>query len=93
MKIKVVGPMLDRRHLGPDLHLETLIVWINAETFLFDRLWLRYTADQTKKLYGYLAANVHDYKELPNGLMMPTQIEWRQNSRRSKTLSCDLLNA
>lgn len=54
-----------------------MMLWFDSETFLLDRLWLRYRnvpagADDS---FGYLAANISAYEKTSEGLILPTKIE------------------
>jgi len=75
-KIELAGPLVQSPEaIGAD-HQEMLAVWIDASTFLIDRLWLRYRQVGSKDRFGYLAANVSDYRQTASGLVLPHRIEF-----------------
>ena len=54
-----------------------MVLWFDNETFLLERLWLRYrnVPAGAEDSFGYLAANISAYKKTPDGLILPTKIE------------------
>jgi len=69
----IVNPTATEEYLATG---EQLVVWIDAKTLFFDRLWLRYRrgAGEDADDFGYLAANLSIYKKQPGGLVLPTQV-------------------
>jgi hypothetical protein len=43
---------------------ELLVVWIDAESYLIDRVWVRYSQSPAASGFGYLTATIHDYKKV-----------------------------
>jgi len=72
-KIEVTGALLGPAEQTDLDKAVLLLVWIDAETYLFDRLWLRYPLVDGK--FGYIAANCENYQKLPEGLVLPSRIE------------------
>ncbi|MCP4707426.1 MAG: hypothetical protein GY869_02275, partial [Planctomycetes bacterium] len=73
-KIEVAGPVV---HPDQFVYYTTgnlMVAWIDAETFLFERLWLRYHLDAEN--FGYLAVNITDYAETSQGLVLPRLLEF-----------------
>jgi len=73
-KIEVVGPLLGRDQFDYGQTGNLLAVWIDAETYLFERLWLRYHRDKNE--FGYLAVNIAEYAQTSAGLVLPRLIEF-----------------
>jgi hypothetical protein len=73
-KIEAVGRMFDREQFPAGQENAMLVAWINAETFLLERLWLRYPLGDNK--FGYLAANINKYHDAGAGLILPSSIEF-----------------
>ena len=73
-KIEVTGELLDQAKPAGSGGGDLLLVWIDAETHLPERLWLRYPLG--KGQFGYLAANVHDYRAVAGGLVLPGRVEF-----------------
>ncbi|MBN1763809.1 MAG: hypothetical protein JW860_01005 [Sedimentisphaerales bacterium] len=67
---------------------DTLVVWINEETHLIERMWLRYQRPNQPDKFGFLAVNVSEYQATPDGLTLPRRLEfvpsdeYQQFSRR-----------
>ena len=85
-KIELEGQLVDRSFLElvpekAEEIVDTLVVWLDAETLRFDRLWLRYGWADEPGAFGYLAANVGDYRELEGGLVVPGRIEVVQSDQ------------
>jgi len=55
--------------------MDRLVLWIDTQKNLVERLWLAYPLDPQAGQYGYLAANVRDYKKLDSGITVPTTLE------------------
>ena len=72
-KIEVTGDLFNIEGLIDNSSGELFVIWIDAESFLFDRLWLRYPLGEGK--YGYLAVKINDYRSLPEGFLLPGRIE------------------
>ncbi|MFC1782372.1 hypothetical protein ACFL02_02160 [Planctomycetota bacterium] len=73
-KIEVTGPILGQDQFDYGRTGNLLTVWIDAETFLFEKLWLRYHKDNSE--FGYLALNIADYAQTSEGLVLPRHIEF-----------------
>jgi len=64
-KIEVSGKLLSNgtKKDSPAI-AELLVVWIDAESYLIDRLWLRYSQSPAISGSGYLTATIYDYKKV-----------------------------
>jgi hypothetical protein len=81
-KVEMSGPLVWPIYPAPNVEkgqwvrpLDHLVLWIDAEKKLVERLWLSYPLDAKGDKHGYLAANVSDYKQLESGIQLPTLIE------------------
>lgn len=75
-KIEMRGDMVRTMREGlEDADEELLVAWVDAQTLLIDRIWLRYRRTGQEE-YGYLAANVSGYEKIGNGLILPHRIEF-----------------
>jgi hypothetical protein len=65
-KIEVSGRLLsdgtEKKDSPPIADL--LVVWIDAESYLIDRLWVRYSQSPASSGSGYLTATICDYKKV-----------------------------
>jgi len=43
---------------------DSLVVWIDAESYLIDRLWVRYSQSSVPSGFGYFTATIRDYKKV-----------------------------
>lgn len=68
-KLEFIGSFI-QRDTEADVVDEILVVWVNNETSLIERLWLRYQKPDQPDAFGYLAVNVGAYRtiELPDGM-------------------------
>jgi len=73
-KIEVAGPVVHPDQFVYNTTGNLMVAWIDAETFLFERLWLRYHLDAEH--FGYLAVNITDYTETSQGLVLPGLLEF-----------------
>jgi len=83
-KVIVDGPMLTRTNSENEPipytyginNGDQMVIWVDSESFLFDRIWIRYRVNSPgqKSPYVYLAANLKKYKRQANGLKLPTYI-------------------
>lgn len=73
-KIEAAGPLVHPDQFKYSTTGNLMVVWIDAETFLIERLWLRYHLGPEQ--FGYLAVNVTDYAETPQGLVLPGLLEF-----------------
>ena len=94
-KIIVNGPIL-ARELPEEDRVETgdqLVVWIDAESFLFDRIWLRYRVDSDSHTepFVYLAANIKGYQKQADGLMLPSYIGLVHSDRHQQFSETEIL--
>ena len=78
-KIEVTGPILGDEPLLVGTNGNLLVVWIDAQTSLVNRWWLRYKREEGK--FGYLAVNVDKYQKTPEGLMLPGYISYIRSDK------------
>jgi hypothetical protein len=64
-KIEVSGKLLSdgTKKDSPPI-ADLLVVWIDAESYLIDRLWVRYSQSPATSGFGYLTATICDYKKV-----------------------------
>jgi len=72
-KIEVTGALLGQGQFKYEQSGNLLVAWIDAETYLFERLQLRYHTENNR--FGYLEVNIADYNSTPEGLVLPGYIE------------------
>lgn len=76
-KIEITGVMIapGEGTARPKGQKDQLVVWIDSETYLMDRLLLRYGNELGPKGgFSYLGANVGGYQEVGEGMTLPTYI-------------------
>ncbi|MCP4710605.1 MAG: hypothetical protein GY869_18430 [Planctomycetes bacterium] len=73
-KIEAVGPFVHPDQFDNRTTGNLMVAWIDAETYLFETLWLRYHLDAEQ--FGYLAVNITDYEETLEGLVLPRLLEF-----------------
>jgi len=73
-KIEVNGPLVHPDQFDYSTIGNLMVVWIDSETFLFERLWMRYNLGPEQ--FGYLAVNITDYAETSQGLVLPGLLEF-----------------
>ena len=73
-KIEVDGPLVHPKQFDYSTTGNLMVAWIDAETYLFERLWLRYHLGPEQ--FGYLAVNITDYVETSQGLVLPRLLEF-----------------
>ena len=87
-KIAVSGSLVrdqkakkDKEHPDDD-NDELLVIWLDSQTQLVDRLWLKYRKLGEPRQYGYIAAAVSEYAQVgsdeldDNELVLPHRIEF-----------------
>jgi len=67
-KIEATGQVLNRDLAEYKVVDDLLVAWVDAETYLFDRLLLRYQLPSKPDKFGYIAVNVGDYQRAGRGL-------------------------
>ena len=98
-KLEITGRLLARDSEDKTPAVDDLLVmWINAESFLVERLWFRYQKLEQTEKFGYLAAQVSDYRKESGGLTLPWRIEFvssneHQHFSRSHILSLEFLRS
>jgi hypothetical protein len=80
-KIEVAGLFYEREDLLTSTTPDKLVVWINTETNLIERLWIRYPKDGDKGDYGFLAVNVDKYIKTAEGVVLPSYLEFVQSDQ------------
>jgi hypothetical protein len=78
-KIEISGRLFDREELLTSTALDKMVVWINAETNLIDRIWMRYPRDGRKEDFGFLAVNLGKFIKINEGLIVPSYLEFVQS--------------
>ena len=75
-RIEGTGNLLGHDESRGSPFADLLVVWIDADSAQLNRLWLRYpdTAQESGG-FRYMAANVSDYRKLPDGIVVPGRIE------------------
>lgn len=73
-KLEATGRLYDRGEVDYKTVDDMLVVWIDAETNLIDRIWVKYQRTDKPDEFGYLAVNVRNYTETENGLKLPKYI-------------------
>lgn len=81
-KVEVSGPLVWPVYAQPNAAkepwvrpLDRLVLWIDAEKNLVERLWMSYPLDFKGEKRGYIAANTRNYSKLPSGIQLPALIE------------------
>ena len=72
-KIEISGLILGNPKLWDKQNQMLLVAWIDIETRLFNRFWMRYPLGDNQ--IGYLGLNMVDYRQTDQGLMLPGRIE------------------
>lgn len=73
-KLEATGRLYDRGEVDYKTVDDMLVVWIDAETNLIDRIWVKYQRADKPDEFGYLAVNVRNYTETDKGLKLPEYI-------------------
>ena len=91
----IVNGMMLYREVSEDLLDvgDQLVIWIDAETFLVDRMWLRYCVQpgSGRESFVYLAANMKNYQKQPNGLVLPTYIGFVHSDQHQQFSESEIL--
>ncbi|MCK4627660.1 MAG: hypothetical protein KAT56_01585, partial [Sedimentisphaerales bacterium] len=89
-KVEVSGRLLNRnkstgglfekatfwKNRSPEKTLDDIaVLWINTETSLIERIWLRYQKPHRPKEFGYMAVNVLDYEQVGK-VKLPQRLEF-----------------
>ncbi len=78
-KIRASGDFLYRQ-TEEDPVDDVLVIWIDEENSLIDRIWFRYQKPDDPEAYGYMAVRVTDYRTIELGrgqsLTLPYRLEF-----------------
>jgi len=77
---KSTGGLLEKaifwKNKSPESILDDIaVLWINAETALIERIWLRYQKPHRPDEFGYMAVHVLDYEQMGT-LKLPRRLEF-----------------
>ncbi len=73
-RLEATGQLYDRSNATYKTVDDMLVVWVDVQTNLIDRIWVKYQRADKPNEFGYLAANVRKYTKLDNGLKLPQYI-------------------
>ncbi|GEM_PF-1113824 len=79
-KIEVTGALLNSGAEGQAGRPgDLLVIWVDAETMLYDRMWLRYHLDGDA--FGYMAVLLDEYEATPEGLVLPRSVSFVRSDK------------
>lgn len=73
-KIELTGALLEGDQGQSGRPGDLLVIWIDADTMLYDRMWLRYHMDAD--VFGYMAVLLDEYKPTAQGLLLPRSLSF-----------------
>ncbi len=72
----LLGKVIFWKSKSPEKTLDDIaVLWINVETSLIERIWLRYQKPHRPKEFGYMAVNVLDYEQVGK-VKLPKRLEF-----------------
>lgn len=74
-KLEVAGGLFGQTEALGRAGSEQLVLWLDAETHLPVRIWLRYEVADVPEGVAYIAAMLSDYRTTNGGLQVPGRIE------------------